>query len=117
MRPAERRRATRLAIRGRVACALASPLASSNRPEVLRWLGGLRRLDDLILPLGVTSGQPEGSTTVTDPTIRADVLVSVTLADSTDEPLTDTEAKQLLGSHANWEDWDLIEVQSLDRNT
>jgi hypothetical protein len=48
-----RSRATRAAIRGRVACALSKPLAGDERPEVLRWLGGLRRLDGLVLPLGV----------------------------------------------------------------
>jgi hypothetical protein len=49
MTPAEQRRATRAAIRGRVACALSKPLVGDERPEVLRWLGGLRRLDGLVL--------------------------------------------------------------------
>jgi hypothetical protein len=53
MTPAQQRRATRAAIRGRVACALSKPLAGDERPDALRWLGGLRRLDNLVLPLGV----------------------------------------------------------------
>ena len=44
-------------LRGRVACALSQPIAADNRPEVLRWLGGCRRLDALILPLGVKGGK------------------------------------------------------------
>jgi hypothetical protein len=52
--PAQQRRATRAAIRGRVACALSKPLAGDERPDALRWLGGLRRLDGLVLPLGHT---------------------------------------------------------------
>jgi hypothetical protein len=44
---------TRTAIRGRVACALSKPLAGDERPDALRWLGGLRRLDGLVLPIGV----------------------------------------------------------------
>jgi hypothetical protein len=52
--PAQQRRATRAAIRGRVACALAKPLAGDERPDALRWLGGLRRLDALVLPPGVS---------------------------------------------------------------
>jgi hypothetical protein len=115
VRPAEIRRATRRAIRGRVACALATPLAGDERPEVLRWLGGQRRLDDLILPLGVTGGRPEGNPTMTDPTIHADVLVSVTLTDSREEPLSDDEVRQLLGSHSYWEEWDVVEVQTIKR--
>jgi hypothetical protein len=54
MTPTQQRRATRAAIRGRVACALSKPLAGDERPDVLRWLGGLRRLDGLVLPVGVS---------------------------------------------------------------
>jgi hypothetical protein len=41
---------TRRLVRARVACALRSGLDGAERPAVERWLGGLRRLDALIVP-------------------------------------------------------------------
>jgi hypothetical protein len=49
------------------------------------------------------------------PYITADVLVSVSLDDS-DEPLTDAEVNELIKSHANWDDWDVVEVTDIERH-
>jgi hypothetical protein len=54
---------------------------------------------------------------MTDHYVSADVLISVTLDDNDDERYTDEEIRGLLSSYANWNDWDVIEVQTIDRYT
>jgi hypothetical protein len=53
---------------------------------------------------------------MSDRYITADVLVAVTLEDNGDEPLTDSEVRQLTTSHSNWDDWDVIEVTDIERH-